>query len=125
MVCAIIVAAGKGTRMGPKMDKLFVEIKGSPVAAYTWGIFNSASFIDRLVIVVRDGMQAAFAKLAQKYHFNKPFELVAGGVERQDSVCNGLMVLPPETEIVVIQDAARPCTTLDLIFATITAAREM
>ncbi len=55
---------------------------------------------------------------------NKPFRLVAGGKERQDSVWNGLEALSPGTEIVAIQDAARPCTSPALIAATVAAARE-
>jgi 2-C-methyl-D-erythritol 4-phosphate cytidylyltransferase len=49
---------------------------------------------------------------------------VAGGAERQDSVWNGLNAVSPATEIVAIQDAARPCTGADLIAATVAAARE-
>ncbi|MCX6894601.1 MAG: 2-C-methyl-D-erythritol 4-phosphate cytidylyltransferase, partial [Verrucomicrobia bacterium] len=57
-------------------------------------------------------------------NFKKPFRLVGGGAERQDSVWNGLEALSPKTEIVAIQDAARPCTSAELIAATIAAARE-
>jgi 2-C-methyl-D-erythritol 4-phosphate cytidylyltransferase len=57
--------------------------------------------------------------------FSKPFRLVAGGAERQDSVWNGLLHLAAGTEIVAIQDAARPCTSEALIEATIAAAREV
>jgi 2-C-methyl-D-erythritol 4-phosphate cytidylyltransferase len=69
-------------------------------------------------------MQGAFSELAAQYKFHKPFILVAGGKERQDSVWNGLEALPAGTELVAIQDAARPCTSLELIAATIKAARE-
>ena len=124
MVSAIIVAAGKGTRMGPQVDKLFVELDGCPIVAHTWRRFEEAGCIDELVLVVRDGMQPAFASLAKKYKFKKGFRLVAGGKERQDSVWNGLEGLSPQTEIVAIQDAARPCTTPALIAATVAAARE-
>jgi 2-C-methyl-D-erythritol 4-phosphate cytidylyltransferase len=54
----------------------------------------------------------------------KPFRLIVGGKERQDSVWNGLEAVSPNTEIVAIQDAARPCTSEALIEATIAAARE-
>lgn len=124
MVSAVIVAAGKGTRMGPNVDKLFLELHGCPVVAHTWRRFDAAPSIDQLVLVVRDGMQSAFQDLAQQYQFKKPFRLVPGGKERQDSVWNGLDALPEGTEIVAIQDAARPCTSAELIAATIQAARE-
>ena len=124
MVSAIIVAAGKGIRMGPNTDKLFLEVAGRPVVAHTWQRFTDAPEIDDIVMVVRDGMQETFEKLAKQYGLKKPFRLVAGGVERQDSVWNGLEALKPGTEIVAIQDAARPCTSREIIAATIAAARE-
>ena len=124
MISAIIVAAGKGTRMGANVDKLWLEVAGRPVVAHTWRSFNDAACIDEIILVVRDGMQPHFTELAQKYHFQKTFRLVVGGAERQDSVWNGLSTISPKTEIVAIQDAARPCTTAELIAATIAAARE-
>ena len=125
MISAIIVAAGKGTRMGPQVDKLFLELNGCPVIAHAWRRFEEAECIDEIQIVVREGMQAAFAALAEKCKFKKRFRLVAGGKERQDSVWNGLEALSPDTEIVAIQDAARPCTSPALIAATVAAAREI
>jgi 2-C-methyl-D-erythritol 4-phosphate cytidylyltransferase len=124
MNCAVIVAAGKGTRMGPNVDKLFLEVAGHPVIAHTWQRFNEATCIQHIVLVVRDGMQSEFQKLAEQFKFTKPFTLVAGGAERQDSVWNGLEALPVGTEIVAIQDGARPCTSAELLEATIAAARE-
>ena len=124
MISAIIVAAGKGTRMGAGVDKLWLEVAGRPVVAHTWQRFNDAQCVDEIILVVRDGMQPHFMELAAKYHFQKPFRLVAGGAERQDSVWNGISAVSPVTEIVAIQDAARPCVTEELIAATIGAARE-
>ena len=92
--------------------------------AHTWRQFNDAACVDEIILVVRDGMQPHFAELAGKFKFQKPFRLVVGGAERQDSVWNGLEALSPKTEIVAIQDAARPCTTAELIADTIQAARE-
>jgi 2-C-methyl-D-erythritol 4-phosphate cytidylyltransferase len=124
MTSAIIVAAGKGTRMGANVDKLWLEVAGRPVIAHTWKKFNDSPSIAEIVLVVRDGMQAHFTELAQKFNFQKTFRLVVGGAERQDSVWNGLAAVSAQTEIVVIQDAARPCTSEALIAATIQAARE-
>ena len=125
MISAIIVAAGKGTRMGPQVDKLFLQLDGCPIVAHTWRRFEEAGCIDELLLIVRDGMQGAFAGLAEQYKFKKSFRLIAGGMERQDSVWNGLEALSPKTEIVAIQDAARPCTSSALIAATVAAAREV
>lgn len=121
---AVLVAAGKGTRMGPNVDKLFLEMAGKPVVVHTWQRFDRAKCIDDIILVIRDGMQSAFEELAQKFPVKKHFRLVPGGKERQDSVWNGLEAVNPSAEIVAIQDAARPCTSEDLIEATIAAARE-
>ena len=125
MTSAIIVAAGKGTRMGPGVDKLFLELNGCPVVAHTWRRFEQADCIDEIVLVVREGMQADFEQMAGAHGFRKPFRVVVGGKERQDSVWHGLKSLPPACEVVAIQDAARPCTSQALIAATVSAAREM
>jgi 2-C-methyl-D-erythritol 4-phosphate cytidylyltransferase len=124
MNAAILVAAGKGTRMGAGVDKLFLEVAGRPVVAHTWQRFNDAKCIGEIILVVRDGMQKEFSGLAKKFRFQKTFRVVVGGKERQDSVWNGLEALSAKTEIVAIQDAARPCTSETLIAATIEAARE-
>jgi 2-C-methyl-D-erythritol 4-phosphate cytidylyltransferase len=123
MNSAIIVAAGKGTRMGAAGDKLFLEVAGRPVVAHTWQRFNDAGCIDEIVLVVRDGWQSRFAEQAAMYHLRKAHRFVVGGPERQDSVWNGLEAVSPGTEIVAIQDAARPCTSEELIAATVAAAR--
>jgi len=122
MNAAILVAAGKGARMGADVDKLFLEVAGRPVVAHTWQRLNDAQCIGEIVLVVRDGMQKAFTELAARFHLQKPYRLAVGGAERQDSVWNGLEALPVKAEIVAIQDAARPCTNEELIAATIQAA---
>jgi len=137
MVSAILVAAGKGVRMGAGLrrageasatqagaDKLFLEVAGRPVVAHTWLRFDEVKYIDEIILVVRDGMQEAFRELAAKFLFKKPFRIVVGGAERQDSVWNGLEALSPTAEIVAIHDAARPCTSRELIAATVKAADE-
>jgi 2-C-methyl-D-erythritol 4-phosphate cytidylyltransferase len=121
---AIIVAAGQSTRMGGRTDKLFLPVAGRPLVAHAWKRFDGAPFIDEIILVVRAGRQSAFADLAAQFHFTKPYRFALGGKERQDSVWNGLEALSARSEIVAIQDAARPCTSLPLIEATIAAARQ-
>jgi 2-C-methyl-D-erythritol 4-phosphate cytidylyltransferase len=125
MTSAILVAAGQGTRMGPGMDKLFLEVAGAPIVAHTWRRFDAAPCVDELVLVVRAGMQSAFEELVEMVQPRKPFRFAVGGKERQDSVWNGLQALAPQADIVAIQDAARPCATAELIAATVEAARKV
>ena len=110
--------------MGPGRDKVFLEVAGKPVIAHTWQRFDGVNLIDEIILVVRDGLQSTFIELAKQYQFTKPWRVVAGGQERQDSVWNGLQALSPTTGIVAIQDGARPCTSGALIIATIEGARE-
>lgn len=125
MTSAIIVAAGRGTRMGPNIDKLFLEVAGAPVVAHTWERFDEAECIDEIVVVIRDGLKADFEELAATLELEKPYRFVHGGKERQDSVWNGLQAVSARADIVAVQDAARPCTPADLIEATVAAARDM
>jgi len=120
---AIIVAAGRGTRMG-KLDKVFLRIAGRPVVAYCWYALDQSPEIDQIVLVIRPELEDRFRAVARLYEFSKPFVLTPGGPERQDSVWNGLQALPPDTELVLIHDAARPCLTQELIHKTLTAAQE-
>jgi len=124
MTSAIIVAAGRGTRMGPDIDKLFLEVSGAPVVAHTWERFDDSESIDEIVLVIREGMKTAFEELAATLELRKPHRFAIGGKERQDSVWNGLQAIAPASELVAIQDAARPCTPVGLIEATLDAARE-
>jgi len=109
--------------MGQSVDKLFLELAGRPVLAHTWQQFESSPSIHEIIIVAREGAEPGLRDIARRYGFKKPFAVVAGGKERQDSVWNGLSRLDPASEIVAIQDAARPCTSQELIAATIEAAR--
>lgn len=121
MTSAIIVAAGRSSRMGPAGDKLFLEVAGRPVIAHTWQRFEDSALVDEIVLVVRE--KTAFTALANRFGFKKPHRMVAGGKERQDSVWNGLQALSKDAEVVAIHDGARPCAPSALIEATLKAAR--
>lgn len=124
MNAAIIVAAGAGTRMGAGVDKLFLPLAGRPVVWHAWRQLDASPWVQQIILVVREGRQAHFAALAQEPPLTKPFKVVAGGAERQDSVSNGLAALDPEVELVAIHDGARPCVTQELLEATFQAAAQ-
>jgi 2-C-methyl-D-erythritol 4-phosphate cytidylyltransferase len=124
MTSAVIVAAGRGTRMGPDVDKLFLPVVGRPVVAHTWLRFDGVAEVDDIIVVVREGMQPTFEEIAGGLRLTKPWRLVAGGEARQDSVWNGLEALKAGSALVAIQDGARPCTSPTLIRQTLVAARE-
>ena len=124
MNTAVIVAAGRGKRMGGEVDKLFLNVSGLPVVGHTWRRFDAAPDIDEVVLVVRKGTEEEFNALADSLSLAKPWRLALGGTERQDSVWHGVEASSAESELVAIQDGARPCTSQEIIAATLTAARE-
>ena len=120
MASAVIVAAGRGTRMGS--DKLFLEVGGLPVVGHAWKRFDAHPDIEEVVLVVRPDNRSAFEKLAVRLDLKRPYTLADGGAERQDSVLNGLQAVRADAGIVAIHDGARPCTDELTISDTITAA---
>ena len=124
MTSAIIVAAGRGTRMGPNIDKLFLEVAGLPVIAHTWRKFDDAPCIKEVVLVIRADMEEAFREMGEKLGMGCPYRFALGGAERQDSVWNGLQSIDVKADTVAIHDGARPCVSLELIEKTVRAAEE-
>jgi len=96
MTSALIVAAGRGTRMGPSMDKLFLEVAGQPVIAHTWAKFDSAPCIDEIVLVVRHGMESAFKEIGSKLGAKKPHRFAEGGDVRLGPAEDGVLQRPVE-----------------------------
>ncbi|MBP8261385.1 MAG: 2-C-methyl-D-erythritol 4-phosphate cytidylyltransferase [Verrucomicrobia bacterium] len=124
MTGAIIVAAGRGLRMGAGADKLWLPVAGRPLVTHTWERIDRAEGIDEVILVVRAEQRPAWIEWGARLPLRKPWRMADGGRERQDSVCNGLDALGPGCELVAIQDGARPCTRPELVSATIAAARE-
>ncbi|HIM23814.1 MAG TPA: 2-C-methyl-D-erythritol 4-phosphate cytidylyltransferase [Verrucomicrobia bacterium] len=123
-VSIVIVAAGSGSRMG-QGDKLFLDIAGLPLIGHTWRRCDLFPDADEIILVTRDDMRTLFEELAERIDAQKPWQLVAGGAERQDSVWNGVNATAAGSEIVAIQDGARPCTPLAATQLAVATAREM
>ena len=106
--CAIIMAAGKGSRMGQRVNKQYLEIKNKPILYYTLRAFSQCNCIDEIIVVVAEGeMDYCKQEIINKYNFLKVKHVVVGGKERQHSVLNGLKAVT-NCEIVIIHDGARP-----------------
>ncbi|HHT65911.1 MAG: 2-C-methyl-D-erythritol 4-phosphate cytidylyltransferase [Caldicoprobacterales bacterium] len=120
-VAAIILAAGKGLRMGGDLPKQYMVLAGRPVLAHTLAAFDHAPSVDALVIVASDESYVKKEVLAS-YPVRKPVFFVEGGRERQDSVGNALRILD-NCELVVIHDGVRPLIKVDVIEKSIAAAR--
>lgn len=106
---AMIVAAGKGTRMGANINKQFINIKGKPVIYYSLKTFNDSDNIDKIIIVAAENeINYMKNEIVNRYCFNKVEAVVAGGAQRNQSVYNGLKAIGNECEFVLIHDGARP-----------------
>jgi 2-C-methyl-D-erythritol 4-phosphate cytidylyltransferase len=124
MTAAIILAAGRGERMGGKVDKAFIGLGPRPIVAYSLLVFESSPEIGAIVLVVRGDRVESTRELCNELGISKLFAIVEGGSLRQDSVRAGLAALPSEAGIVAIHDSARPLVTHELIAATIDSARK-
>lgn len=121
-VTAIIPCAGQGKRMGSAVNKLFLDLGGHPLLAYTLDIFQSNSLIDEVILVASSGdLDFCRQEIVDKYGYSKVKQLVLGGKERQDSVHNGLINLDKKTELVLIHDGARPFLNKDILERAIDA----
>lgn len=116
-VIAIIVAGGRGKRMG--RDKQFLPIAGRPMLSWTVDAFAKAKIVDGIILVVARHNLAKARKIRSK----KILAVVESGPERQDSVQNGLKALPASAEIVLIHDGARPAVSEAIISASVKAAQ--
>ena len=109
MISAIILAGGKGKRMGTSVSKQFIDIKGKPVIYYTLKKFIENKRIDNIIVVLAKDEVEYFKKNVLKKYELKIDKIVIGGKERQDSVYNALKSLDnSNTDIVLIHDGARP-----------------
>ena len=113
---AIILAAGRGTRMNQTINKMYLPLKGKPIIAHTLEAFYSLDIVQGITLVVSPGEEELMReKVLDIYPPKKPIKLVQGGAERQHSVYNGLKELPSDTQLVAIHDGARPLITPQVI----------
>jgi 2-C-methyl-D-erythritol 4-phosphate cytidylyltransferase len=122
---AIILAAGRGARMGAAIpDKVFAGLAGRPVLAWTLLAFEQASEIAQIVVATRPDSLPRVAELARAAGIAKPLAAVVGGERRQDSVAAGLDALDGSVEVVSVHDAARPLVRPEEIDAGVRLARQ-
>ena len=115
-ICAIIVAAGSGTRMGGVKNKVFLELGGKTVIEHTLDTFKNCNLIDKTILVTRE----CDIELCKDF---EDIKVIAGGKTRQESVYFGLCEAE-DAEIVVIHDGARALITNDIIENAICDAKE-
>lgn len=104
---AIVLAAGKGSRMQSAVPKQYLELCGKPVLYYSLAAFEK-SFIDEIILVAgKDDISYCKEQIVERYGFQKVTKIIAGGAERYLSVYQGLLAAE-EADYVYIHDGARP-----------------
>lgn len=125
MISAVIVAGGKGKRMGQGINKQFIKLGDREILAITLEAFNNSEIINEIVVVISDDeIEFCRRNIVEKYQLNKVVKIIPGGSERQESVYNGLKECSANTEIVLIHDGARPFITKSLIAESASCASE-
>lgn len=123
MVSAIILAGGKGKRMGKDISKQFILVKDKPIIYYTIKKFSDCKLIDEIILVLpKDEIEYCKKEVLEKYSL-KVDKIIEGGKERQDSVYNGLKALK-NSDIVLIHDGARPFVSEKIILDGIENAKK-
>ncbi len=122
MVTAIFPAAGASRRMGAGTNKIFLELLGESVLVRTLKTFSKSARVDFLIVVTNEIEQVT--EILKSTPNLKKWAVTAGGSERQYSISNGLKLVPAETEIILVHDAARPLINLETIEKVIDAAEK-
>ena len=120
----IIVAGGKGLRMGGEIPKQFLPIGGKPVLMRTLERFREYSKDLKIILVLPEAQQEYGHQLCQEYHFDVEYTLANGGETRFHSVQNGLTKVPDDAKGVVgVHDGVRPFVSVEVISNCFETAR--
>lgn len=118
MNAVIIVAGGKGLRMGGDIPKQFLPVGGKPILMRTIDRFLQYDPSMQVVLVLPESQQDYWRSLCGQYHFAQPYTLANGGEARFHSVKNGLAKVSPEATLIGVHDGVRPFVSLPTIQAT-------
>jgi len=122
-VGVIIPAAGIGKRMGGSVAKPFLEVAGKPIIVRTLEQFQNSPEVDIIIIASDKKNMEQVTMFVNQFRLQKVHSVIEGGIERQDSVWNGLQVLAKlKADLVIIHDAVRPFISKQLIKSVLQAA---
>ncbi len=127
MNIALIIAGGRGMRMGQEIPKQFLTVEDKPVIAYTMEAFQKHPDIDAIAVVCVEGWDSILSAYARQYGISKLRHIVPGGENGQASIRNGVFELERHyapDDLVLIHDAIRPLVSQAIISECIATARE-
>ncbi|MEI7027634.1 2-C-methyl-D-erythritol 4-phosphate cytidylyltransferase [Paenibacillus sp. y28] len=104
----IVVAAGRGSRMGTAESKQYLLLKEKPIVVHTLEVFERIAEVSSVVLVVGAQDVERNEAFVRQYRLSKVKAVVAGGRERQESVYFGLQALPARLEWILVHDGVRP-----------------
>jgi 2-C-methyl-D-erythritol 4-phosphate cytidylyltransferase len=107
-VWAILVAAGRGERLGLDQPKAFAKLGDDPLLAEPLRRLEECEWVDAIVVVAPPGWEEPAILLAEELGCGKVGACVSGGATRTDSVRAGLAEVPADALVVLVHDAARP-----------------
>jgi 2-C-methyl-D-erythritol 4-phosphate cytidylyltransferase len=114
-VWAILVAAGRGERLGADQPKAFTRLGGLPLLAAPLRRIDDSEWIDAVVVVAPPGWEEPAILLAEELGCSKVNACVAGGETRADSVRAGLAEVAGDAAAALVHDAARPLISDNVI----------
>ena len=103
MVSVIFPAAGQGKRMQAGINKVLLTLAGEPILVRTLKTFSAVAEVGELIVVVAADEVAAVKEQLCKVSGLKPFQVVAGGSERQYSIYNGLQQVSESVDVVLVR----------------------
>lgn len=115
MNAVVIVAGGKGLRMGADIPKQFLCVGGRPILIRTLERFREYDAGLQIVLVLPHEQQAYWADLCRQYGFNIDYTLADGGPTRFHSVLNGLQKVAPDAALIAVHDGVRPYVSTEVI----------
>ena len=114
---AIIVAGGKGLRMGGELPKQFIPVAGRPVLMHTLDAFHAFDSAIEIILVLPHDHQPLWQELCREYRFAVPHHIADGGATRFHSVQNGLALVDEPEALVAVHDGVRPFVSSEVIEA--------
>lgn len=123
-VWAVIVAAGRGERLGLDRPKAFANLRGRPMLAESLERLEGSDWIDSIVVAAPPGWEEPTILLAEELGCGKVVEAVTGGETRSSSVRAALAQIGEDAAVVLVHDAARPVLPEEVIDRLLTALNE-
>src|SRR3954454_23762725 len=123
-VWAVLVAAGRGERLGEDRPKAFARLGELPLLAEPLRRLDESGWVDEIVVVAPPDWEEPAILLAEEIGASKVSACVSGGGTRTESVRAGVAEVPEDAAVIVVHDAARPLLPEDVLERVITALGE-